>query len=132
MNNKEKGNKFEDDFAEFLSAQNYWVAPFPGKNGSNSQPADLIACHKNKVWLIDCKTLENKSGTFPTERIEENQRLCCERFKECENHNYFLAILWNNDVYFVSLNFIDYQNQKSFNVKDFPIIKRGFYENTNR
>lgn len=38
MNNKKLGSKFEKDFADFLANQGYWVAPFPGKSHTNSQP----------------------------------------------------------------------------------------------
>lgn len=38
MNNKILGNNFEKDFALFLSNKGYWVAPFPGKSHTNSQP----------------------------------------------------------------------------------------------
>lgn len=97
-----------------------------------SQPCDIFACKDNKVWLIDCKTLENKSGTFTFNRLEENQRSCFERFYETGNYNYWLAILFQNDVYFGCVSQTDFKEKKSINVKDFFIIKRGFYEDTNR
>lgn len=96
-----------------------------------SQPCDIVCCQNDKIWLIDCKTLENKSGNFTLERLEENQRSCFERFYETGNHNFFLAILFQNNVYFCPISQIDYKNKKSFNVKDLIIIKRGFYENNN-
>lgn len=131
MNNKRIGTKFEQDFAEFLSNRGYWVHLVAGNNYTNSQIADIICCKNNNVWLIDCKTLENKSGNFTLQRLEENQRLSYQKFKECGNGNYFLSILWNNNIYFVNLSNLDFNNKKSINVKNFPIIKRGFYEDNN-
>lgn len=64
MNNKIIGNTFEQDFAMFLSKQGYWVAPFPGKAHTNSQPADLVACKNNEPFLIDCKTLATENRTI--------------------------------------------------------------------
>lgn len=132
VSNKKRGSKFEQDFAEFLSNRGYWVHLVAGADNTGSQPCDIITCQNGKVWLIDCKTLENKSGTFSLERLEENQRSCFERFKQCGNNNYCLAILWNNNAYFVNLSNIDFKNKKSINVKDLIIVKRGFYEDTNR
>ena len=88
---------------------------------------DLIACKNNEPWLIDCKTLNNKNGLFPISRIEENQRLAYKRFEKCGNNNYCLSILWNNDVYLIPLNCIDF-NQKSIPICDNIPEWRNFYE----
>lgn len=127
MNNKIIGNKFENDVAKKLSSLGFWVAPFPGNNHTNSQPADLIACTEDSPALIDCKTLKNKNGLFPLNRIEENQRLCYKRWKECGNQEYYLVILWNNDVYFVSLDDIDF-SKKSYDLKTEKAVWEDFYE----
>lgn len=127
ISNKQKGHNFEEDFANYLSEQGWWVTTFPGKAYSNSQPADLIACRYNIGALIDCKTLENKTGTFPIDRIEDNQRKCWKRFRECENAIYFLAILYNNNVYTIRLKDIDL-SKKSFNISDCELFKENFYE----
>ena len=129
MNNKKKGTRFEEDFAEFLASRGYWVHLVAGNSYTNSQIADIICCKNNNVWIIDCKTLENKSGNFTLQRLEENQRLSYQKFKECGNGNYFLSILWNNNIYFVNLSNLDFNNKKSINVKDLIIIKRNFYKN---
>lgn len=129
--NRPKGIKFEQDFAEFLSKRGFWVHLVARTPHYKDQPCDIIVCQNNKAWLIDCKTLENKYGTFTLNRFEENQRGCYERFKQYGNNNYFLAILFENNVYFCPICQIDYKNKKSINVKNFPIIKRGFYEDNN-
>lgn len=127
MNNKKIGNIFEEDFARFLSDKGYWVAPFPGKAHTNSQPADLIACKDSKPFLIDCKTLSTKNGLFPLNRLEENQRLASQRWKQCGNDNYYLAILWNNNVYFISIYNINLED-KSLDLKKHKETWSGFYE----
>lgn len=127
MNNKILGNSFEDDFAKFLSKKGYWVAPFPGKNHTNSQPADLIACKNDKAYLIDCKTLNNKNGLFNMSRLEENQRLAYKKWKKCGNKNYYISILWNNDIYLINLDEVDFNN-KSIMVRNNIPYWRNFYE----
>lgn len=130
MNNKIIGNKFENDVAKKLCFLGCWVSPFPGNNHTNSQPADLITCIDDVPALIDCKTLNNKNGLFPLNRIEENQRLCYKRWKECGNQDYYLVILWNNNVYFVSLDDIDF-SKKSYDLKTEEPVWEDFYENNN-
>lgn len=76
--------------------------------------------------LIDCKILENSTGRFTLERVEQNQRSCWNKWKECGNANYYLAILWKNDVYFVHLGTIDFK-EKSIDLKIRMPAKRGFY-----
>ena len=110
-----------------MSKEGYWVAQFPGKDYTNSQPADMIMCKDNEPILVDCKTLENKNGLFNLKRLEQNQRMAYKRFKQAGNKNYYLAILWNNNVYRVNLDDIDLKS-KSIDVKSFECIKENFYE----
>ena len=126
-NNKKIGNDFEKDFADYLAKNGCRVAPFPGKDHTNSQPADNIACKNNEPFLFDCKTLANKNGLFPIHRIEENQRLAYKRFKQTGNKKYYLAILWNNNVYLVNLDNIDF-TAKSIDLKNEISIEENFYE----
>lgn len=128
ISNKSKGSKFENDYANWLSSLGYWCHLIAGGNHTGSQPFDIIAIKDDIPWCIDCKTLVNKSGTFTLERLEENQRLAFQRYKKCGNRYFYLAILWNNDVYQVWLDEIDF-DKKSINVKNHPIIVEGFYEN---
>jgi Holliday junction resolvase len=127
FNNKKRGNKFEEDIANKLSKLGYWCTLLNGAKGSNSQPADIIACKDNKAWLIDCKLLVKKSGTFTLERAEENQILAYKRFKKCGNENYFYAILWKNDVYLVPMYDILFAEKKSINLKNYIALWRNFY-----
>ena len=133
MNNKELGNKFEKDFAEYLASKGYWAHYIEGAAHTGSQPCDIVASKRDCMELYDCKTLEKKNGLFPLYRVEENQRLAFQRFRECQNikSTFSLAILWNDDLYFVDFDNIDF-TQKSIDLKKlFPFI-RGFYENFSR
>lgn len=59
--------------------------------------------------------------------MEENQRLASERWKQCGNDNYYLAILWNNNVYFISIYDINLED-KSLDLKKHKETWSGFYE----
>lgn len=127
ISNKRLGNIFENDFAKYLSSIGYWVAPFPGKSHTNSQPCDIVACKNNKTFLIDCKVLSNKTGRFPLSRVEENQRLAYIRYKKCGNKNFNLAIIWNNDVYIIPFDTIDFADKSIDLTERFPIFE-DFYK----
>ena len=88
---------------------------------------DLIATKNNIFYIIDCKTLENKSGTFSLSRLEENQALAYKRLVEVGSYNYYYAILHCNNVYLIPMaDIID--KEKTINLKNCIIFKRGFYE----
>ena len=127
MNNKILGSKFEKDFAAFIASKGYWVHFIEGAAHTGSQPFDLIAIKDNIPYCIDCKTLSIKSRVFPTSRIEDNQLLAYKRYKKCGNSNFCLAILWNNDVYTMSFDNIDF-NAKSFDMSECIPVWRNFYE----
>ena len=88
---------------------------------------DIVAAKDNKVFLIDCKTLENKSGTFDLNRVEQNQVFSMRKFNKCGNYNYFLAILYQNNVYFVLLTKELLENNKTINVNNYVALWRNFY-----
>lgn len=127
ISNKKIGSKFEKDYAEWLSSSGYWVHLVAGSNHTGSQPFDIIAIKNDVPYCIDCKTLSNKSGTFNLNRIEENQRLSFKKYKKCGNRYFYLAILWNNNIYNVWIDDIDF-NKKSINVKDHTLEVEEFYE----
>lgn len=132
ISNKKIGSKFEKDFANFLASKNYWVHFIEGAAHIGSQPCDIIAIKRDFPELYDCKTLNNKSGLFPISRIEENQRLAYERIRECRNPEtiFSLAILWNNNLYYVDFDDIDF-NKKSIDLKEISPHKKGFYDENN-
>ena len=97
---------------------------FITKNGvTGSQPVDIVAIKNNIATLIECKNLENTSGKFPLSRIESNQWLAYKKLKECHNSNMTLAIYWNNNIYFVNFDLLQFFN-KSIDLKTLePNIK---------
>lgn len=127
MDNKSKGNKFEEDVAAKLASQGLWATVITGAKHTGSQPADIIATKNNKFWIIDCKTLENKSGTFTIDRAESNQIRAYKKLYSVGSYNYFYYILWNNDVYAVPMEDIIH-NDKTINVKNYLKLWRNFYE----
>lgn len=130
-NNKVLGNKFEDDFAEFLSKQGFWVHFIEGSAHVGSQPFDIIAIKNDMPYCYDCKTLNNKNGLFPISRIEENQRLAFKKFRKCNNTHFSLAILWNNDLYIIPMDCFNF-NKKSLDLKEYEFFInnkwKGFYD----
>lgn len=118
MSNKSKGSKFEEDFAEYMSNRGYWVHLFAGASHTGSQPCDVIAVRRDCAEFYDCKTLEKKNGLFPISRIEENQILAYEKIRATRNPKtiFSLIIIWNNDLYCVDFDDIDF-NSKSINLK---------------
>lgn len=53
MNNKQIGNNFEREYAEYLSKKGFWVTFLTPKNYVGSQPCDLIAI--NYLFLVEIK-----------------------------------------------------------------------------
>ena len=114
MTNKKIGNDFEQEYAEILSENGWWVTLLTPKRHIGSQPADIIAVKNNKAILIDCKTCE--SHLFPISRIEFNQRNAYKKFKECGNDNYYLVIKYNKKIYKVNMKEIDF-TQKNIDLE---------------
>lgn len=119
----ENGKKFEEELCNFFANRHYYVV-YNNKGISGSQPFDILIIRDNVCFAIECKNLENKNGIFNIDRIEENQLLAYNRFLECRNHNFILAILWNNNVYFVNFDLLEYY-KKSIDLKQIePNIKK--------
>ena len=114
MNNKRLGNSFEKEYAEILRSYGYWVTFLSPKQNIGSQPCDLIAIKDDKPVLIDCKTCSSR--LFPISRIEENQRQAFKRYSKCGNTDFILAIKYNDKIYEINLNDIDF-TQKSIDLE---------------
>lgn len=108
-NNKRLGNNFEKEYAEILSKKGYWVTFLTPKQNVGSQPCDLIAIKNNEHLLIDCKTCS--IHLFPISRIEQNQRQAFKRYSKCGNTNFILAIKYNNKIFEINLNDIDFKQK---------------------
>lgn len=98
MNNRQMGNSFEDELCNILSGYGFWVHNMAQKK--SGQPADVIAA-KNKVsYLIDAKLCSNNE--FPLSRIEENQDLAMDVWKECGNGIGWFALKVGTQIYMIS------------------------------
>ena len=109
VHNKVLGNNFEKEMAQILKDKGFWVHLITPARYTGSQPADIIAVKDNKTILIDCKTCS--TNLFPLSRVEQNQRLAYKRFKECGNTEYFLAIKYDEKIYLVPLEVIDFDKK---------------------
>lgn len=97
MTNKKIGNDFEKQLCEMLSIHNFWAYNCP--QNADGQPADVIAARNGKGYLIDCKVCTKKG--FDLSRMEENQDLSMELWKECGNGEGWFAILLGGIVYMI-------------------------------
>ena len=99
MTNKKLGNDFESEFCQMLSHKGFWVHNMAQK--AAGQPADVIAVKKHKAYLIDCKVCTKKG--FVLSRVEENQDLSMNLWRQCGNGEGWFAIKTNEgEVYMVS------------------------------
>lgn len=87
--NKSSGNRFEQEFAEFLDGHGFWCHVL--QQNKSGQPADIIAVKGRYHCLIDCKEVNTTSG-FVLSRAEENQRLAMKKFAERGNHIGWFAV----------------------------------------
>lgn len=101
------GAEFEKQLSHLFSKLNFYVI-YNSKKVEGSQPFDLLVIKNNKAYAYECKTLENKNGLFPISRVEHNQLLAYERFRKCNNTNMCLAILWNDNVYYINFDLLPY------------------------
>ena len=95
MSNKTIGNKFEQDLCEILSENGFWVHNLMMSKAG--QPSDIIAVRNGKAYLIDAKVCSNDE--FPLSRIEENQTLAMELWKDRGNGQGWFALKTSNGVY---------------------------------
>lgn len=98
MNNKKLGNGFEQELCDILYGYGFWVHNMAmNKSG---QPADVIAVRNNRAYLIDAKVCSNDN--FPFSRIEENQDLAMELWKDCGNGIGWFALKLHSQIYMIS------------------------------
>lgn len=95
MSNKTIGNRFEQDLCEMLSEYGFWCHNMAMTKAG--QPADVIAVRNGKAYLIDAKVCSNDE--FPLSRIEENQTLAMELWKDRGNGEGWFALKTSNGVY---------------------------------
>ena len=99
MSNRSDGSRFENQIAEALSRNGFWVHIL--QQNKAGQPADLIVCRGQYTTLIDCKVISG--GYFPLSRVEENQQYAMKLFSErTENACWFAMELPDGCVRLVS------------------------------
>ena len=81
--------------------------------------------------MIECKNLDNKSGIFDCERIEQNQINAYKMFKSKHNTNFVLAINWNGGVYIIDFGLVQFFYPGNIDLKKFTENWRWDDEDTN-
>ena len=94
MTNKKIGNDFESDFCEILFENGFWTHNLA--QNASGQPADVIAARNGKTYLIDCKVCSNQG--FALSRIEENQDLSMELWKDTGNGDGWFALKVEEEI----------------------------------
>ena len=99
MSNKKLGNNFETELCEILAEEGFWCHNMA--QNSDGQPADVIAVKEGDAYLIDCKVCSR--GRFSLSRIEENQSLSMELWRDCGNGEGLFALNFSGEIYMVGL-----------------------------
>ncbi len=97
MTNKKLGNTFETELCELLYAHGFWCHNMT--QNSSGQPADVIAVKDHKAYLIDCKVCSK--GRFALDRMEENQDLSMELWRDCGNGEGWFAVKVNDQIFMI-------------------------------
>lgn len=98
MTNKKLGNDFEQELCEKLSGYGFWVHPLSMNKAG--QPADIIAVKNKTAYLIDAKVCSSRG--FALSRMEENQDLAMELWKECGNgQGWFALKVPTDEIYMI-------------------------------
>lgn len=121
MNNKTLGNTFEDELCNTLSGCGFWVHNMAQKK--SGQPADVIAVRNKVSHLIDAKVCSD--NTFPLSRVEENQDMAMELWKECGNGLGWFALKTDYGVYMLSHYCITAYKHRQSSLSTKEIIELG-------
>ena len=98
MTNKKIGNEFELELCDLLSQYGFWAHPLNANK--SGQPADIIAVKNKTAYLIDAKVCSSRG--FALSRMEENQDLAMELWKECGNgQGWFALKVPTGDIYMI-------------------------------
>ena len=100
MTNKKLGNDFEQELCERLSEYGFWAHPLNANKAG--QPADIIAVKNKTAFLIDAKVCSSRG--FALSRVEENQELAMELWKERGNgQGWFALKVPTGEIYMIPL-----------------------------
>ena len=98
MTNKKLGNDFEQELCEILSEHGCWCHLLNANK--SGQPADIIAVKNKTAYLIDAKVCSSRG--FALSRMEENQDLAMDLWKECGNGQAWFALkVPTGDIYMI-------------------------------
>ena len=97
MSNKKLGNSFEAELCEKLAEEGFWAHNLA--QNAAGQPADIIAVKQGEAFLIDCKVCSQ--GKFQYSRIEENQDLSMDLWRDCGNGKGLFALKFDTGIYIV-------------------------------
>ncbi len=95
--NKSLGNSFEEDFSELMFNEGFWVHML--QQNRAGQPADVLAVKDHKAYLIDCKVCSD--NRFPLSRIEDNQHLSMDLWRECGNGEAWFALKVEEHIFMI-------------------------------
>ena len=111
MNNKEIGNKFEQELCEKLSEYGFWTHNLAMNKAG--QPADIIAVRNTRAYLIDAKVCSSRG--FALSRVEDNQELAMELWKDRGNgQGWFALKLPTDEIYMIPhICILAYKNRQS-------------------
>lgn len=94
MNNKERGNSFEQEFCQILKNNNFFAYNLPNK--ASGQPFDIIATKDNQFFAFECKTV--KGDKFLLTRIEDNQAQAFKSLNKAKSEFYYLVAKFDNEI----------------------------------
>lgn len=124
MNNRKIGNSFEDELCNILFSYGYWTHNL--KQNNSGQPADVVAVKNKKAYLIDCKVCSDNK--FPLSRVEENQDLAMELWKDCGNGIGWFALKLNKfdaEIYMISHYVMTAYKDKKHSLSASDIVELG-------
>lgn len=121
MNNKTIGNSFEQELCEMLFGYGFWVHALNANKAG--QPADIIAARNTKAYLIDAKVCSD--NTFPLSRVEENQDLAMELWKDCGNGLGWFALKTDSGIYMLSHYCIKAYSERQSSLSAKEIVELG-------
>ena len=121
MNNKTIGSSFELALCDTLSQHGFWCHPLNANRAG--QPADIIAVKNGKAYLIDAKVCTN--STFPLSRMEENQRLAMELWRDLGNGEGWFALKLGEEVYMFSYRLLEECERFHKSLSDKHIVELG-------
>ena len=109
ISNKATGTKFEEEFADRLSAEGFWVHRF--QDNKNGQPCDVVAARNGETYLVDCKDCQK--DVFELRRMEENQYNAMLLFHMTGNSRGMFAVRFQGaQVYLVDFQVLKHLKNK--------------------